>query len=97
MSDRRQRRDGSGSGTIGAPTLQLLAWIAERPRTYADVMDAWRSSCPRLSVWEDATTDGLVGLEAGRRVVLTAKGRAVLDGEAGLAPARASRVVAAEE
>ncbi len=34
--------------------LDLLEWIAARPRTYAEVMDAWRTSCPRLTIWEDA-------------------------------------------
>lgn len=41
-------------------TLQLLDWIAENPRTYGDVIDAWRTSCPRLPVWEEAITNGLV-------------------------------------
>jgi len=45
--------------------LQFLAWVADRPRTYAGTMEAWRTSCPRLSAWEDATTDGLV--EIGRK------------------------------
>ncbi len=62
--------------------VQFLAWIGERPRSYADVMDAWRTSCPRLSVWEDANIDGLVcreGAPGGRTLVrLTARGRAVL-------------------
>jgi hypothetical protein len=38
----------------------LLAWIHERERTYAETIDAWRSSCPRLTVWEDALADRLV-------------------------------------
>jgi hypothetical protein len=38
----------------------LLEWIAIRPRTYAEVMDAWRTSCPRLTVWEEANDRGLV-------------------------------------
>lgn len=61
--------------------LDFLAWVAARPRTYGETMDAWRTSCPRLSVWEDATGDGLVRVEgdgvAGRaaaRVRLTARG-----------------------
>jgi hypothetical protein len=57
--------------------VQFLAWVAERPRTRADVMEAWRT-CPRLSLWEDATIDGLVRLE-NRQVTLTARGRAILD------------------
>lgn len=42
--------------------LDLVEWIAERPRTYEDVMQAWRSTCPRLTIWEDALDAGLVRL-----------------------------------
>jgi hypothetical protein len=64
-------------GSTRAPTLELLAWISERPRSYAETIDAWASHCPRLTVWEDAIADGLV--EVGRDgVVLTAGGRAAL-------------------
>jgi hypothetical protein len=67
-------------------TVQFLAWVAERPRTYADVMDAWRSNCPRNPVWEDAIIDGLVRFENGSRgtVVLTPFGRTTLDRESRL-------------
>lgn len=37
-----------------ALVLDLLEWIGPSPRPYAEVMEAWRTSCPRLSVWEDA-------------------------------------------
>jgi hypothetical protein len=40
--------------------LDLLEWIAAKPRPYAEVMAAWRTSCPRLPVWEDAVDLGLV-------------------------------------
>jgi hypothetical protein len=40
--------------------LDLVQWVAEAPKPYADVMDAWRTSCPRLTVWEDAVDRGLV-------------------------------------
>jgi hypothetical protein len=63
-----------------APTRQLLEWIASRPRTYAETMEAWRTHCPRLAVWDDAVIDGLVRV-AGRDVLLTARGRALLDAE----------------
>lgn len=54
---------------------QLLEWIAERPRSYSDVLDAWRTSCPRLSIWEDACIDGLIDSDAsGDRVALSEKG-----------------------
>ena len=59
--------------TPTAPTLQLLAWIAERPRSYAETIETWKTSCPRLSVWEDALADDLVRVERGR-VSLTPAG-----------------------
>jgi hypothetical protein len=63
---------------------QFLAWVAEAPRSYADA-EAWRRSCPHLSIWEDAIADGLIGFEngagmQGSRLVLTAQGRARLNG-----------------
>ena len=70
-----------------ALTVQFLAWVADRPRTRADVMEAWRSTCPRLSIWEDATIDGLVQFEK-RNVVLTARGRAILESASELAGER---------
>jgi hypothetical protein len=39
--------------------LQFLAWVAARPRGYAETMAAWRTYCPRLQVWEDATAERL--------------------------------------
>ena len=47
-----------------ALTQQFLAWVAEAPRSYAEA-DAWRRSCPHLSIWEDAISDGLVQFENG--------------------------------
>jgi hypothetical protein len=54
--------------------LQLLEWIDQRERSYAETMEAWHSHCPRLTIWEDALADGLVQVRNGR-VALTAKGR----------------------
>jgi hypothetical protein len=61
--------------------VQFLAWVADRPRTYEQAMDAWRSTCPRLSVWEDAIIDGLVRIEndPSRAVGLTPRGLAALE------------------
>jgi hypothetical protein len=67
-----------------ALTHDLLAWIAERPRTYADTMEAWKTHCPRLSIWEDALLDGLLSVRAGR-VGLTPAGEAALGGRGSLA------------
>lgn len=60
--------------------IQFLTWIADRPRNYAQTMDAWRSSCPRLSVWEDAIIEGLIRIESNgnRSIRLTPRGAAVL-------------------
>jgi hypothetical protein len=75
------------SEAVSLNTLQFLAWVAEGRRSYAEAMEAWRSTCPRLSAWEDALGDGLIRLEnagagpAGQcKVVLTARGRAALNG-----------------
>lgn len=40
--------------------FDLVEWIAKEPRTYAQTMDAWRTSCPRLAVWEEAQDRGFV-------------------------------------
>ena len=66
--------------TATSPTLQLIAWIAERRRTYPETIEAWKSSCPRLTVWEDAVADGLVRIERSE-VLLTAAGTEVLSGQ----------------
>lgn len=58
--------------------LDLVAWVAERPRPYAEVMDAWRTSCPRLPVWEDAVDRGLVRRTRGALVEATPAGVAML-------------------
>lgn len=64
--------------------LQFLSWVAAQPRTYGETMDAWRTSCPRLSIWEDATADGLIelipceGAQSQCKVSLTGLGEAFL-------------------
>ena len=60
--------------------LQFLSWVADRPRTREQAMEAWHS-CPHISVWEDAIVDGLVRTENdGRRTVaLTKRGAAILE------------------
>jgi hypothetical protein len=60
-------------------TLQLLEWIRSRPRSYAETMDTWRTSCPRFSIWEDACIAGLIECApGGSRVSLTPKAEALL-------------------
>ena len=57
--------------------IDFLQWLAERPRTYAETIDVWKSSCPRLMHWEDAIADGLVRVE-NRHVHLTEAGEAAI-------------------
>jgi hypothetical protein len=54
--------------------LDLVEWVAVKPRPYAEVMDAWRTSCPRLPVWEDAVERGLVERRVNAMVTITAAG-----------------------
>lgn len=46
--------------TVENLILDLIEWLCRTERTYAETMDAWRTSCPRLTVWEDATDRGFV-------------------------------------
>ncbi|NJO36749.1 MAG: hypothetical protein HC871_02870 [Rhizobiales bacterium] len=66
-----------------ALVLALVAWIGDQPKPYDEVMAAWRTSCPRLQVWEDAVDHRLVtrrdGGRRGQLVEVTAKGRAFLE------------------
>jgi hypothetical protein len=48
------------SDSVDALVLELLDWIGSSPRPYHEVMDAWRTSCPRLPVWEIANERGYV-------------------------------------
>ena len=63
--------------------LDLLEWLAAGPRPYSEVMDAWRTSCPRLTVWEDAHDSGFVvetrAAGAESLVDLTPPGRSCLE------------------
>ena len=59
--------------------LDLVEWVAREPRAYSDVLDIWRTSCPRLTIWEDAIDRGLLSREftADRQtmVIVTAQGK----------------------
>ena len=48
------------SNPVDALILNLLEWIGPNPRPYAEVIEAWRTSCPRLPVWEDANERGFI-------------------------------------
>ena len=62
--------------------LDLLEWLGKQDRTYKETMEAWRTSCPKLPVWEDASDRGLVSMDfaEGRNIVrITEAGLALLE------------------
>lgn len=91
---------------VDALVLDLLEWIGPGTRPYAEVLDAWRTSCPGLPVWEEARLRGLVEVVrtggANLEVAVSDAGRRQLEGvrpkvtpgeAAGLAPARSPGTV----
>ena len=48
------------ANTVDALVVDLLEWIGPRPRPYAEVIEVWRTSCPRLPVWEEANGRGFL-------------------------------------
>lgn len=66
-----------------ALVLDLLEWLQEQPRGYREVLESWRSTCPRLTIWEDAVDAGLVSIihAPGRpaEVRLSAAGRGFIE------------------
>jgi hypothetical protein len=67
---------------VDALVVDLLDWIGPRARPYAEVIDAWRTSCPRLPVWEEANARGYLEQQrsaSGMLVSVSARGRAALD------------------
>jgi hypothetical protein len=48
------------SDPVDALILDLLEWIGPKGKPYREVMDAWRTSCPRLPVWEEANDRGFL-------------------------------------
>jgi len=82
-----------------ALVLDLVEWVARAPRPYAEVMEAWRTSCPRLTIWEDAQDNNLVRRyrdDSGVMVVAaTERGRAQLEA-AGRVSSKQSPVRVAE-
>jgi hypothetical protein len=53
--------------------LDFVERIAREPRAYSEVIGTWKTSCPRLTIWEDAADRGLVAREmiAGFGLVVT--------------------------
>jgi D-3-phosphoglycerate dehydrogenase / 2-oxoglutarate reductase len=65
-------------GTVDRLVIDLLEWIGPGCRPYAEVLEAWRTSCPRLPVWEEANDRGFIARHhepgRGRLVSLTPSG-----------------------
>jgi hypothetical protein len=51
------------SGNADPLVLDFVEWVAREPRAYAEVIATWKTSCPRLTIWEDATERGYVARE----------------------------------
>jgi D-3-phosphoglycerate dehydrogenase len=72
--------------TVNDLVLDLLEWLGSGARPYSEVLDAWRTSCPRLPVWEEANDRGFVA-----RVNEPGRGQFVSVSEAGTAHLRSAR------
>jgi len=72
--------------TVNDLVLDLLEWLGSGPRPYSEVLDAWRTSCPRLPVWEETNDRGFVA-----RVNEPGRGQFVSVSEAGTAHLRSAR------
>jgi D-3-phosphoglycerate dehydrogenase len=68
--------------TVQTLIVDLLEWVGPTPRPYGEVQEVWRTSCPKLPVWEDALDGGFLDITfesgRGRLVALSASGRALL-------------------
>jgi hypothetical protein len=60
LTDPRKSTAPPVSETVDTLILDLLEWLGPNPRPYGEVLEAWRTSCPRLPVWEDASDRGFI-------------------------------------
>jgi hypothetical protein len=67
--------------------VDFLAWLAPGAKPYGEVMEAWRTSCPRLTVWEEALDAHFVARRPAASVALTDAGRAWLAARSSPLPA----------
>lgn len=89
------------AGSIDPLILDFLEWLAPEPRPYAEVMEAWRTSCPRLTVWEDSIDRGFVARGEPhrplRRIAITDAGRNFLAANGRMAPSGSHAAPSREE
>ncbi len=64
------------SETVNTLILDLLEWIGPNPRPCTEVLEAWRTSCPRFPVCEDGNDRGFIArhLAPGRGAVVSVFG-----------------------
>jgi hypothetical protein len=77
------------SGELDHLMLDLVEWVAKEPRSYVEVMEAWRTSCPRLPVWEDELDREFLErrvVEGQALVLVTQRGKAFLRANRGVMP-----------
>ncbi len=77
------------AATTDPLVLDLVEWVARQPRLYSEVLDTWRTSCPRLTIWEDAVDRGYVARESvagAARVAITEAGETFLRNNGRLFP-----------
>ena len=75
-------KEPTAADTLSPLVLDLVEWVDKEPRAYADAIEIWRTSCPRLTIWEDAFEHGYIERvswpDRGAVVVTTARGRSLL-------------------
>lgn len=72
----------SFGATLTPLVLDFLEWLAVSARPYSEVMETWRTSCPRFTIWEDAIDNGFIvrRYDGGEVLVdLTPRGRSFLE------------------
>jgi D-3-phosphoglycerate dehydrogenase / 2-oxoglutarate reductase len=87
VGGRTQRDPGATmADNVNDLVLDLLEWLGSGPRPYVEVLDAWRTSCPRLPVWEEANERGFID-----RTSVPGRGQLISVSAAGAAYLRAHR------
>jgi hypothetical protein len=74
---------------VDALVLDLIEWVGREGRSYREAMEVWRTSCPRLPVWEETHARGFLGRNPTEptQVVVTSAGWAYLERRRSRTPA----------
>jgi hypothetical protein len=81
-SPTRNHRQLPLTSTVDALILDFLGSVASMDRKYSDAIEAWRTSCPKLPVWEEANEHGLIArtrVNGDATVCITPAGVALLE------------------